>query len=540
MLMLDGEPGQPPLPEPTKGISFHVDIMKKMDGLLGEMIAGDDITKLFEVSLPSERLAGLGEAALVRLRWWEKRQQKRKGYNAKGEVMTDNLYRHMQELRVAPLDDMLTKHQHLEKEYMPVLKALKDKWEAVNEQGMVGETRGENDTVYLREIYDRCNHTTMGAERTFAVSKERREAMGGGAAHDREAAAVQLALNEPFKIVDAMLPEERAVMMELPFKKQVKARLGQWGKLTETKVRASTMRRALRAQDEETEKAAQEFANAKVLWECEVCTVEDMEKEIEELKFKTKQKVFMDEQLFIMTTGWGNQDLKFKHKNNGEACAVCDCKASDRMVHLKAHMLRVRVRAEERGGKPRSAPYPNIFLRQLPPVHSANPTSAEDNPIFKYKALQEKRAVELCEKEKVKSTLVRLVDLEAEPVPEMDDGLVGRKIQYMWEIEISGKTKLHVYDGVVESVTKHALVPSAPAKKVAARGRKRKGRGGKKAGRGTKRKAVALEGEEEEEEERGKYLPAGTSNDASDIRLMPLTGSKKRFSAPNGHQNGAG
>ena len=32
----------------------------------------------------------------------------------------------------------------------------------------------------------------------------------------------------------------------------------------------------------------------------------------------------------------------------------------------------------------------------------------------------------------------------------------------------------------------------------------------------------------------------GTSNDASYIRLMPLTGSKNRFSAPNGSQNGAG
>jgi hypothetical protein len=33
---------------------------------------------------------------------------------------------------------------------------------------------------------------------------------------------------------------------------------------------------------------------------------------------------------------------------------------------------------------------------------------------------------------------------------------------------------------------------------------------------------------------------SGTSNDASNIRLMPLTGSKNRFSAPNRSQNGAG
>jgi hypothetical protein len=32
----------------------------------------------------------------------------------------------------------------------------------------------------------------------------------------------------------------------------------------------------------------------------------------------------------------------------------------------------------------------------------------------------------------------------------------------------------------------------------------------------------------------GTHRTSGTSNDASDIRLMPLTGSKNRFSAPNG------
>jgi hypothetical protein len=36
------------------------------------------------------------------------------------------------------------------------------------------------------------------------------------------------------------------------------------------------------------------------------------------------------------------------------------------------------------------------------------------------------------------------------------------------------------------------------------------------------------------------HRTSGTSNDASDIRLMPLIGSKNRFSAPNGCQNGAG
>ena len=38
----------------------------------------------------------------------------------------------------------------------------------------------------------------------------------------------------------------------------------------------------------------------------------------------------------------------------------------------------------------------------------------------------------------------------------------------------------------------------------------------------------------------GTHRTSGTSNDASYIRLMPLTGYKTRFSAPNGSQNGAG
>jgi hypothetical protein len=40
----------------------------------------------------------------------------------------------------------------------------------------------------------------------------------------------------------------------------------------------------------------------------------------------------------------------------------------------------------------------------------------------------------------------------------------------------------------------------------------------------------------------GTHRTSGTSNDASDIRLILilLTGSKNRFLAPNGSQNGAG
>ena len=59
---------------------------------------------------------------------------------------------------------------------------------------MVGETCEENETQSLREIFDRCNHTTMCDERTFAVMKAQQARMGGGAAHEREAAAVNAAL----------------------------------------------------------------------------------------------------------------------------------------------------------------------------------------------------------------------------------------------------------------------------------------------------------------------------------------------------------
>jgi hypothetical protein len=174
----------------------------------------------------------------------------------------------------------------------------------------------------------------------------------------------------------------------------VKKKFALWADSAGTAVAASLMRRTLRAQEKECDDAAQEFANAQILYMCEVYSVAVIRKHHDELGSFKRQKIFLDDQLAIMTTGWGYSDLALlKHRNNTDPCSVCDSRESDRRLHLLEHVLKVRVRVEERGGKPPAPPHATIFLRALPPVLTAGaPVDPKCNPIFNYNKKVEERA----------------------------------------------------------------------------------------------------------------------------------------------------
>ena len=83
------------------------------------------------------------------------------------------------------------------------------------------------------------------------------------------------------------------------------------------------MRRALRAQERECDDAAQEFANAQILYTCVVYSVAVIRKHHDELGSFKRQKMFLDDQLTIMTTGWGYSDLAHSSTGTTLTLAVC-------------------------------------------------------------------------------------------------------------------------------------------------------------------------------------------------------------------------
>ena len=82
------------------------------------------------------------------------------------------------------------------------------------------------------------------------------------------------------------------------------------------------------------------YADAQVLWLCDVCSIEEIKQEFEALQVPKHQRIFLEEQLLIITAGWGYKDLVFgRHRNNTEPCSVCDSTDADRMQHLLQHTL---------------------------------------------------------------------------------------------------------------------------------------------------------------------------------------------------------
>jgi hypothetical protein len=490
-MILHGEPGAPPLPPPVKGVAFHIEIFRKLVEHLREVCkdvpagGGEGVPieeRLFESSLPSERLAFLGDAAVLRLLWWEKRQCRRKGRNAAGEVVHNNRYAYMQELRSNPTDPLLVKHKDLRKEYIkPGLTALAKEWEKVMKHGLTGELRRENETPWEREILDASDHTSILCEGTFGTMSARRIASGRAMSYARESAQVNAAMSNPWKVEREMMAEERVVLNMLAHKRPVVRKLAAWGVATKTAVASSTMRRTLRAQEKECDDAAQEYADAMVLWLCDACSVEEIKQHFGDLKFAGPQAKFLQEQLRILTVGWGYKDLALvRHRNNSDACKVCGSCEPDKLKHQLQHLLTVRRRVEDRGGKPSVAPPPKIYLAVLPPALCSTPVDPDTNSIFKYKAEVEARAKKKVDTGRTKARIVRLEDLENEPVPEFNDELVGHEVQYACKVlpAAGAKWVQKLYTGVILSASQHTLVPSAPALKAAKKGKKgKKGKG---------------------------------------------------------------
>ena len=96
---------------------------------------------------------------------------------------------------------------------------------------------------------------------------------------------------------------EKRVLHMLAHRAPVKKKFTLWADSTATAVAASLMRRTLRAQEKECDDAAQEFANAQILYTCEVYSVAVIRKHHDELGSFKRQKMFLDDQLTIMTTG---------------------------------------------------------------------------------------------------------------------------------------------------------------------------------------------------------------------------------------------
>ena len=182
------------------------------------------------------------------------------------------------------------------------------------------------------------------------------------------------------------------------------------------------------------------------------------------------------EQIGILCEGYGFKDLAFKKQKNGVACCdVCGYEygsgsqvGKGDVLHEEHHFTKIRKKlGRGQYKKPAKAPMPPITVKRVPPVLNVD---QQANPLPKYIARVAARAKRMVEAGVVKATIIKLADMT---VPELNKGLVGKKIEYVFRINrtATSRSELYPYTGIVKSVQLHTPNPKAKARD---RGRKSK------------------------------------------------------------------
>ena len=246
---------------------------------------------------------------------------------------------------------------------------------------------------------------------------------------------------------------------------------------------AAEATRALRDMEKQTKAAAKEYANAKVYYDCELLPAKSV---AEDLKQKEIGAVgVFDEQMKILTVGYGMKDVAFRPKPLKkqqdlcqDCCTCCGASWDDVSAHRQKHIVWAHGKLAERG-KPDEPPLPMVHMNGRPPVIDIDQTK---NPLTKFEVEVMNIAKGLVEKGKVKAT-VEMVGIKAAHA--IDNTLVGKVIQYSMKIARTKKdkcTERYTFTGKVLSYNGDSVIKTKNPAYSAAVSRRR-GRG-KKATKG--------------------------------------------------------
>jgi hypothetical protein len=182
----------------------------------------------------------------------------------------------------------------------------------------------------------------------------------------------------------------------------------------------------------------------------------DVDKMIAENKYKTKQIELIEEQMQIITIGWGHKDLAYKKNGSGCRCDMCGFKwklgAAGEHEHRINHLKEALEEAWNRG-RPEEPPLPVLTLKcKAPVVISTSPQEDGDAIMSKVMKDISKRAAKRVKAGKVRSNIVLLSEQQ---MPKCVRELKGRRIEYRCMIHRnadSTRREKYTYTGVVQSV----------------------------------------------------------------------------------------
>ena len=319
-----------------------------------------------------------------------------------------------------------------------------------------GSLRVECRTAWQAEVLDWVSASSMHSESTFGVMKQVAAIMQTGSQAGK-AARVNARLSKIWEVWDRLSDLEKFVAFRrLP---ELRRQLREHDTLMQKRHDAAAARRAERHVDAVCKAAAEEYANAREYYKCDVWKASKVDAELKQLEFKYSRIAAMVEQMQILVVGYGYKQLamqKNARADDAAHCGHCCAAFDDYPAHLEAHLKWALAECEKLGGKPKGGP-PHPQLTIKPP-----PILAEDqsqNPLDKYIKVVVERAVEWVEKKKVKATVAHLLTLEK---PEVNKELVGKDIEMVHRVwlktkagNVSKRSQLYSYYGTVLSVNMH-------------------------------------------------------------------------------------
>ena len=339
--------------------------------------------------------------------------------------------------------------------------------------GLTGTLRDSCRTPWMAALLRQCTGHTMTAEsvlgRMKAAQKKRHTGNDPGAK-----AIVNAKMSKVLDMEAKMSPAEREVVDLLLRQKLEHFEL--WDDTNQAAADAAEAERALRDMEKRTKAAARGYANAKVYHACSLLPAKDIAGDLKQKEIGAVG-VF-DEQMKIITVGYGHKDLAFRPrplKKDLEICQDCcpGCGAEwgDVSNHRQKHIVWAHSKVDDRGGKPDEPPLPMVTIGNRPPVID---TDQSRNPITKFEAEVMRLAQNMVDTGKVVAE-VEMVGAGAAHA--IDETLVGKIIQYSANISRNKGdkcTERYTYTGRVARFNGDAVLKiKNPAYKMAVAKRRR-------------------------------------------------------------------
>ena len=415
----------------------------------------DDPDSLFDGRRASARLSPFLPAyATAALKEWEGAVYKRPGRNACGDIVNPSSRAAADAWRAETLDICAeleadgTRDKYVE----AGCTACADEFERYFKSALGGELGAGNRCSWQGDKLRGAALNTNGVESCNGASKYVRARLVTGS-HNRIVASMlarRAGMWERWDLLDdkmkgaahAALPSLRPIVKE--FTDQCFA-------LNE----AAELDRKQRQQKAAVQAAAKKYALALALHDMELWRAGSFKKRLGAFRFKYEKTIALEQQLDIITTGYGYSDCAFKHKKADAYCTHCgtDLSTCTKFEHLEEHVKSaVRYVGKPGRGKPGAAPPPVLCVKEknFAPVldddQSKNPLHAALAQLGEEaKRIAPRLGITVCPQ-----------IAEGTPAPTLGAGLVGLVIEYVFRIAEprarKKKSQLYTYQGRIESV----------------------------------------------------------------------------------------